>query len=149
VTTLRPVSGLVVACLLLAACAAPGGVGGGPGGAGASSDDTTSGVASTGRRDPTPDVAPRDDLVSTRALQWVRAESVGDDRVRVFFTASNPECAGQSVQVEETDEAVTIALREGTLPEAPGVCAAVAVQASMVVRTRAPLGERAIRQPGS
>lgn len=90
------------------------------------------------------DDTPRNDLSQERAVDWQRFELVDDNSVRVFFSAGSKSCYGTRAVVEETDEAVEIAVIEGRFPGAPDICTLVARQASILVETSQPVGGREV-----
>ena len=51
---------------------------------------------------------------------------------------------GVRATVDEDSSAVLITLYEGTLPNAPTECAAIAVNASLLLTTRNPIGIRSV-----
>lgn len=75
---------------------------------------------------------------------WNRYEVVSDTSVRIFFSMGNPKCHGVRATVDEDSSAVLITLYEGTLPNAPTECAAIAVNASLLLTTRNPIGIRSV-----
>lgn len=90
------------------------------------------------------DDTPRNDLSQERAVDWQRFELVDDNSVRVFFSAGSKSCYGPRAVVEETDEAVEIAVIEGRFPGAPDICTLIARQASILVETSQPVGDREV-----
>lgn len=90
------------------------------------------------------DDTPRNDLSQERAVDWQRFELVDDNSVRVFFSAGSKSCYGTRAVVEETDEAVEIAVIEGRFPGAPDICTLIARQASILVETSQPVGDREV-----
>jgi hypothetical protein len=91
----------------------------------------------------------RDDarILGSRPLTfdtWSRSPDGND--VIVHFTSGTPQCHGVHATVHETDDAVEIALRGGTPPEAVGkACILIAVQGSLQVPLANPLGDRQVR----
>ncbi|MGH3726076.1 MAG: hypothetical protein ACRDUS_18355 [Mycobacterium sp.] len=83
-------------------------------------------------------------IVDSRPMRfdaWSR--SPDGNAVIVYFTSGTPQCHGVHATVHETDDAVEIALRGGTLPEAVGkMCIMIAVQGSLEVPLENPLGDR-------
>ena len=61
-----------------------------------------------------------------------------------FLLHGNPKCHGVRATVDEDSSAVLITLYEGTLPNAPTECAAIAVNASLLLTTRNPIGTRSV-----
>lgn len=61
-----------------------------------------------------------------------------------FFSMGNPKCHGVRATVDEDSSAVLITLYEGTLPNAPTECAEIAVNASLLLTTRNPIGTRSV-----
>jgi hypothetical protein len=124
---------VLLAVLLLAAC-------------GESPDDPVSGGS---RPFPAPtqsvlEVEPREGLVDVRPHIFDSAEPVAPKRVRVQFYGGVEECEGlDRVEVREADEAVTITLFTGRLPEAE-VCIEIAVLKATTIKLGSPLGEREI-----
>lgn len=92
------------------------------------------------------DVQQRTDLVNEHQSSWNRYEVVSDTAVRIFFSMGLPRCYGARATVDEDSSTVLITLYEGTLPNAPTACAAVAVNASLLLTTRNPIGNRSIIQ---
>ena len=80
------------------------------------------------------DVQQRTDLSNEHISSWNRYEVVSDTSVRIFFSMGNPKCHGVRATVDE----------EGTLPNAPTECAAIAVNASLLLTTRNPIGTRSV-----
>jgi hypothetical protein len=95
--------------------------------------------------EPSPQVVePREGLVEVRPRPWEEVEVLGPRRLRVLFWSGVEECYGlDRVEVEESDEDVTITLFEGRVPEAE-VCIEIAVAKAVDVRLEARLGDRAI-----
>jgi hypothetical protein len=90
------------------------------------------------------EVEPREGLVDVRPHVWDRAEAVAPKRVRVEFYGGVEECEGlDRVQVQETDETVSITLFTGRLPEAE-VCIEIAVLKATTVKLNSPLRGREI-----
>ncbi|QCH26196.1 hypothetical protein [Mycobacteroides salmoniphilum] len=74
---------------------------------------------------------------------WSR--SADGNAVIVHFTSGTPQCHGVHAAAHETDDAVEIALRGGTPPEAVGkACILIAVQGSLSVPLDNPLGDRRV-----
>ncbi|BAY00116.1 hypothetical protein MSTE_04824 [Mycobacteroides stephanolepidis] len=74
---------------------------------------------------------------------WSR--SADDSAVIVHFTSGTPQCHGVHATVRETADAVEIALRGGTPPEAVGkACILIAVQGSLTVPLATPLADRSV-----
>ena len=83
-------------------------------------------------------------LVDVRPHVWDSAEPVAPKRVRVEFYGGVEECEGlDHVELEETDETVSITLFTGRLPEAE-VCIEIAVLKATTVNLRLPLRGREI-----
>ena len=59
----------------------------------------------------------------------------------------NPSCYGVRAEVRESAAAVTIATLSGSVPDGPDVCAAIAVETSLLVSLDAPVGQRKVTQP--
>lgn len=87
----------------------------------------------------------RDDLVEPHPIplrSWTR---VDDDRIAVHFETGTPACFGVDVTVGESDSAVTVALRGGTLPEAVDrACIMIAVTGVLELTLQAPLADRIV-----
>lgn len=90
------------------------------------------------------DDKPRNDLSQERAVGWQRFELVDENTVRVFFSAGSKSCYGTRAVVEETESTVEIAAIEGKIPGAPDVCTLIARQASILVETSQPVGDREV-----
>lgn len=75
---------------------------------------------------------------------WDRDEPEAPKRIRVEFYGGVEACEGlDHVEVEETDETVSITLFTGRVREAE-VCIEIAVRKATTVKLRSPLGEREI-----
>lgn len=73
------------------------------------------------------------------------SSSPDGNAVIVHFTSGTPQCHGVHATVRETDDAVEIALRGGTPPEAVGkACILIAVQGTVAVPLANPLGDRRV-----
>src|SRR5919106_6359123 len=103
----------LVAALLLTSCAGLAEPGAGP-------DDPVTGTPVSPTPVPGPtyqEVEPRDDLVGVVPHILDSAEPVAPKRIRVLFYGGVEECEGlDRVEVDETDEAVTITLYTGRVP---------------------------------
>jgi hypothetical protein len=89
-------------------------------------------------------VSPRPGLVDVRPQPWDRAEQMGPRRLRIEFYGGVEECEGLGrVEVEESQEAVTVTLFVGRVPTAE-VCIEIAVLKSVTVRVDAPINGREI-----
>lgn len=89
-------------------------------------------------------VSPRPGLVDVRPQPWDRAEQMGPRRLRIEFYGGVEECEGlDRVEVEESQEAVTVTLFVGRVPTAE-VCIEIAVLKSVTVRVDAPINGREI-----
>jgi hypothetical protein len=90
------------------------------------------------------EVEPRDGLVDVVPHIWDRVEPVDQRTLRVEFYGGVEECEGlDRVEVEETEDDVTITLHTGRVREAE-VCIEIAVLKSTEVGLGAPLGDREI-----
>ena len=69
---------------------------------------------------------------------------VSDHSVRVFFYMGNPRCHGVRATVDEDTASVRITLYEGTLPNSPAECAALAESASLLITPHDPVGARSV-----
>lgn len=89
----------------------------------------------------------RDDLVEPHPIpvrSWTRAD---DDRIAVHFETGTPACFGVDATVTESDTAVTVALRGGTLPEAVDrACIMIAVAGVLELTLQAPLAGRIVTE---
>jgi hypothetical protein len=132
------VAAATIGVLLLGSCAAD------PSGSPEVDDGSTSADARTTAPGDPGDTPSRSDLRDEVDLDWTRAEVVDDTHVRVFFVGDTPRCHGIRATVEESADTITIVLRQGTLPDAPEACEAVAYQGSTLVTLRDPVGDRAI-----
>lgn len=93
---------------------------------------------------PPRDKVPRDDLSEERVVIWDTAEVVAETKIRVTFWAGTHRCFSSRYVVRETDHNVAIAVIEGKFPQAPRACTEEARQASLVVETTQPVGQREI-----
>lgn len=90
------------------------------------------------------EVEPREGLIDVRPHVWDRAEPIAPRRIRVEFYGGVEECEGlDRVEVKEDQEAVTVTLYTGRLPEAE-VCIEIAVLKATTVKLRSPLKRREI-----
>jgi hypothetical protein len=88
------------------------------------------------------EVEPREGLVDARPHVWDRAEPISPKRVLVEFYGGVEECEGlDHVEVEETDETVSITLFTGRVPQAE-VCIEIALLKATTVRLGSPLRGR-------
>lgn len=115
------------------ACAAPSGELSMPQPAAISQEDTT-----------VNDDTPREDLLDESAHPWQRYEVVDEHHVRVFVTMGTETCYGLRAEVQETNNAIAIATITGTLPEAPVGCTRELREASLLIETQQPVGERPV-----
>ena len=70
---------------------------------------------------------------------------MSDDRIALHFETGTPECFGVDATVTETDDAVTVTLLGGTLPEMQDrMCIMVAVVGTLEVSLQSPLGDRVV-----
>lgn len=90
------------------------------------------------------DDTPREDLLNESAHPWQRYEVVDEHHVRVFVTMGTETCYGLRAEVQETNNAIAIATITGTLPEAPMGCTRELREASLLVETQQPVGERPV-----
>lgn len=136
--------------LVLAACGQPGG-GLVPGGGGATSPDEA--VSATPAPGPEPTgpgytlVEPRPGMAGVHPIGFERARPLGDgSTLRVIFWGGVEPCSVlDSVEVEETDERVTITLYEGYDPDAGDVaCVEIALKKAVDVTLSRPLGGRTL-----
>ena len=78
---------------------------------------------------------------------WSRATD--DDAVNVNFTSGTDTCYGVHATVQETEQAVTVDLQGGTLPEAVDrACIMIALFGTLEVPLQAPLGDRQVLSAG-
>ena len=88
---------------------------------------------------------PRADIVDPRPLPVTSWSRLSDDRIAVHFETGTPECFGVDATVTETEDAVTVTLLGGTLPEMQDrMCVMIAVAGTLEVPLPSPLGERAV-----
>lgn len=93
------------------------------------------------------DVTPNRSIKDPYEIAWSSWEKVdGANAVRIFYTSGVPACYGQYADVVETRSKVTIRLYSGSVPNAPDACISLAVNSSMVVPLKAPLGNRKVVQ---
>lgn len=90
------------------------------------------------------DDVPRDDLTQEHYVTWDKTEVIAARSIRVTFWAGTPRCFGSRYVVEETHDAIAIAVIEGKIPNAPNACTEEARQATLVVQTQHPIGDRNI-----
>jgi hypothetical protein len=90
------------------------------------------------------DVQPHDGLIDITPHIWDRAEPLGPRTIRVEFYGGVEECEGLArVDVEETDQSVTITLFTGRVPEAE-VCIEIAQLKATRVELDSPVAGRTI-----
>ena len=78
-----------------------------------------------------------------RVESWSRV--AGDNSINVSFTSGTDTCYGVHATVQETEQAVTVDLQSGTLPEAAGrACIMIALFGTLEVPLQAPLGDRQV-----
>lgn len=90
------------------------------------------------------DDTPREDLESERVLTWQEYKAVANTSIRVFFQAQSKRCYGTRAVVKETEATIQIAVIEGLIPGAPDACTRESRQASLLVETKQPIGERKV-----
>jgi len=90
------------------------------------------------------DEQPREDLTEEQVVTWQEAEVVDEYNIRLIFWMGNEHCFGVRPVVRETETEIAIAIITGRLPNSPEVCTAEARQASLVVQTKQPVGDREI-----
>lgn len=90
------------------------------------------------------DDTPREDLESEHVLTWQEYKAVANTSIRVFFQAQSKRCHGTRAVVEETEATIQIAVIEGLIPGAPDACTRESRQASLLVETKQPIGERKV-----
>ncbi|MEU9805864.1 hypothetical protein [Mycobacterium sp. NPDC050853] len=85
-------------------------------------------------------------IVDSRPVPFdIWSRSPDGNAVIVHFTSGTPQCHGVHATVHETDDAVEIALRGGTPPEAVDkMCIMIALQGSLVVPLESPLRDRRV-----
>ena len=112
-----------------------------------STTQTTEPGTGTGPAKRDSDITPNRSIKQAQETAWSKWEKVeGSNAVRIFYTTGAPECYGQYTDVEETDTEVKVRLYSGALPNAPEACIAIALEGSMVVPLKAPLGDRKVVQ---
>ncbi|MGX9788994.1 hypothetical protein [Mycobacterium sp. MMS18-G62] len=75
----------------------------------------------------------------------VESWSRSGDGLAVDFTSGVPECSGVHVDVEETEQTVTVELQGGAPPESVGrMCIMLAVLGTLEIPLQSPLGERQV-----
>lgn len=93
-------------------------------------------------------VEPTPGMDDVRAIEWDDVQLLDEPRVRVRYWSGVEPChVLDSVEVEETDETVTITLYEGSEPQPGGempVCIQIARWTAVDVRLDAPVGDREI-----
>lgn len=141
---------LVVATCALAACGSPG-RGVAPGGAPATSPDVTVSATSASGSGPAGPryalVEPRPGMAGVHPIGFERVRPLsGGTTLRVIFWSGVEPCSVlDSVEVEESDEEVTITLYEGHDPNATDVaCIEIAMKKAVDVELSRPLGDRAV-----
>lgn len=131
---------ILVALLLLGACAERAEPGARPG-----PDQPVSNPPVTVVPNPGPttlEVEPRDGLVDVVPHIFDKAEPLDPTTIRVEFYGGVEECEGlDRVEVEETDDTVTITLYTGRVPEAE-VCIEIALLKATTVELDSPLAGR-------
>lgn len=113
----------------------------------ATQSPTVAAPSSVAMPDGSTPVTAEPDLVDAHPITFESYTVTGDagDRIAVHFDSGAPECFGADATVTETDAAVTIALRTGTVPAAVGkACTMQIVPATLEVPLAAPLGDRQV-----
>lgn len=123
-------------------------------GAGCSSRDAGDGADSGSTAHPAPsqsttpsqapDETPRTDLTHEHPVEWTSYEKVSDHQLRFFFTNGTPKCYGARAIVQEGSSTIWVATIVGTLPDAPANCTLEAIEASVLVTTKKPVGDRSV-----
>lgn len=84
-------------------------------------------------------------LVGAERVRLSGWEDVGDDALRLRFTAGTPECFGAAVDVEESVSEVRVDVRVGSLePMASADCIAIAAASYVDVELDSPIGDREV-----
>lgn len=116
------------------------------GGGGQASSSSTAHVAPT--QDTTGDAVvdddPRTDLTGEKVVEWTDYEVVAERQLRFHFPTGTPECYGSRAAVQEDDSGIRVATVVGMLPDAPKDCPAVGREATLLVTTQAPVGDRTV-----
>ncbi|MBO0853491.1 MAG: hypothetical protein J2P18_06965 [Nocardia sp.] len=141
-------STVLSALLFTAAC-----TGAENGGAPSTSSASTmsAGTTPTEQNPPQPGMAFTADPTITRVrpLRFDTWSRTAADRITVNFQIGSPECYGVDATTDETDTAVTVHLRTGTLPKAVGhVCSMIAMFGSLEIPLNKPLGDRKVLSAG-
>lgn len=92
------------------------------------------------------DETPRPNLTDEHPLAWKTADIVSDKQIRIHFVAGDSRCYGYHAVADETPTAITVALTEGGLPEAPADCATVGRETSILVDLTSPVADRPVVQ---
>ena len=134
----------LVASLVITACGKSN-----EGGTQENTGSTSAAAASTPTEQPQPQFGrpftANPNIVGARPIPFESWSRLAPDRIAVNFQTGAPECYGVDATVTETDTAVTIELRSGTLPEAVGrVCVMIAVFGTLEIQLKAPLGDRKV-----
>lgn len=86
----------------------------------------------------------RDDLINEEPREWSNYQVIDDKTIRVTFWTGTRSCYGNRIQVDESVDTVSISILNGTLPEATSTCRLDSREASMIVTTTSPIGDRKI-----
>ena len=117
-----------------------------PGGGGETSGSSTAHPAPT--QDTTGDAVvdeePRTDLTGQQVVEWTDYEVVSEQQLRFRFPTGSPDCYGSRAAIEEDDSGIRVATIVGLVPDAPENCSMVGRNASILVTTEAPVGDREV-----
>lgn len=97
---------------------------------------------------PTADEAQLDENVTDLATDWPTAfdryTKVSDHEIRAYFRTGTEHCFGAYGTVQETPERVIVTVHTGLKKDAPQACTMNLRGGSVLVKTKAPIGDREI-----
>jgi len=86
-------------------------------------------------------------LYHERIIPWSSHSKISETSIRVYFSADSEECHGHRAILQESDDAITIAIVQGALSDAKEYhCNPVGRTASFLLHTQNPIGSRKIVQ---
>ncbi|MFJ4652763.1 hypothetical protein ACIP5Y_15990 [Nocardia sp. NPDC088792] len=84
-------------------------------------------------------------IVSPHPIPFDSWTRIAPDKIAINFQTGSPDCYGIDYTATETDSAVTVELKSGTLPAAVGkMCTMIAVFGTLDIQLKAPLGDRQV-----
>ena len=88
--------------------------------------------------------ASRTDLKNEQIVEWTRSEQISPNQLKLYFSSGTEKCYGARAVVKESDTSVEVATIVGRLPNASANCSLIGREASVIVKTEKPIGERKV-----